>query len=116
VGKRPPISRIEEIAREHGVEALVVGLPLELSGSESEWSTEVRSVAERLANRLDLPVHLVDERMSSVRAERAVRSSGRSRSQREDKDRVDAAAAAILLQDWLDRRKGAIEQPEEAER
>jgi putative Holliday junction resolvase len=103
-GKRPPIVRIERLAREHAVQAVVVGLPLELSGAESGWTREVRTIAEQIGSRLDLPVHLIDERLSSVRAERAVRSSGRPRSEREDKDRMDAAAAAVLLQDWLDRR------------
>ncbi|MEX0856248.1 MAG: Holliday junction resolvase RuvX [Gemmatimonadota bacterium] len=106
-GKRPPLNRIEAVAREHGAEALVVGLPLELSGEESDWSREVRAVADSLERRLHLPVHLFDERMSSVQAERAVRSSGLPRGKREEKDRVDSAAAAIILQGWLDRRGSA---------
>lgn len=83
---------------------MVWGLPLELDGSESEWTREVRKVAEDLGSRLDLPVYFVDERMTSVQAERAVRSSGLPRSRREEKDRVDRSAAALILQTWLDRR------------
>lgn len=104
-GKRPPLKAMAEFARSHGVEVLVFGLPLELSGSESDWSREVRRVARSLGDRLGLPVHMMDERMSSVRAERAVRTSGLPRGKREEKERVDAAAAAIILQDWLDRRR-----------
>jgi putative Holliday junction resolvase len=102
-GKRPPIARLEEIARGHQVERLVVGLPLDLEGRETEWCAEVREVGDRLADRLGLPVEYMDERMTSVRAERAVRSLGLRKAQREDKGRVDAAAAILILQAWLDR-------------
>jgi len=104
-GKRPPLLKIEEAARQHGVEALVVGLPLELTGEDSTWSLEVREVASKLSARLKLPVYLVDERMSSVRAERAIRHSGLPKGKRENRGRVDSAAAAIILQDWIDRRR-----------
>jgi putative Holliday junction resolvase len=102
-GKRPPIARLEEIARGHQVERLVVGLPLDLEGRETEWCAEVRDVGDRLGDRLGLPVEYMDERMTSVRAERAVRSLGLRKAQREDKGRVDAAAAILILQAWLDR-------------
>lgn len=105
-GKRAPLEALEKVAREHDVAAIVFGLPLELDGSESEWTREVRVVAEKLAGRLDVPVHFIDERMTSVLAERRVRSSGLPRGRREEKDRVDAGAAVIILQTWLDRRGG----------
>lgn len=101
-GKRPPLTEIEGTARSHDVQALVVGLPLELSGEESEWTREVRDFAQKLGDRLGVPVHLVDERMTSVRAERAIRSIGLPLRKREDKTRLDSAAAAIILQGWLD--------------
>ncbi|MFC1575969.1 Holliday junction resolvase RuvX [Gemmatimonadota bacterium] len=105
-GKRPPLAALEEIVREHGVEALVVGLPLTLDGTDSEWTTEVREVADALSRRTGLPVHLVDERFTSVVAERAVRSLGLPKRKREEKGRVDAAAAVLILQGWLDTRVG----------
>jgi putative holliday junction resolvase len=105
-GKRPPLKAMEELGRAHGVEAVVFGLPLELDGSESEWTREVRQVGEALGRRLDVPVHFVDERLTSVRAERMVRSSGLSRSRREEKERVDAGAAVLILQQWLDQQDG----------
>jgi putative Holliday junction resolvase len=86
------------------VDALVVGLPLDEEGDESDWTAEVRAFGDKLALRTGLPVHYVDERMTSARAERAVRASGLSRTQREQKGRVDAAAAALILQAWLDNR------------
>ena len=103
-GKRPPLGQIEDTAKQHQVRAVIVGLPLDLSGEETPWSAEVRKMAADLGTRLDLPVHLVDERMTSVRAERAIRTIGLPLGKREEKDRVDAAAAAIILQGWLDRR------------
>lgn len=102
-GKRPPLSRLEAIAREHDVGHLVVGLPLDLQGEETAWCAEIRAMGNELARRLQVPVDYVDERLTSVRAERAVRSIGLRKSQREEKGRVDAAAAQLILQSWLDR-------------
>jgi len=101
-GKRPPLRRLEEIARDSGAVHLVVGLPLDLDGREDAWCAETRRMGERLAERLGIPVDFVDERLTSSRAERAIRSSGLPKSKREEKGRVDAAAAALILQAWLD--------------
>lgn len=101
-GKRPPLRRLEEIARDHEVDRLVVGLPLGLDGEENDWCAEVRAVGTKLAERLGAEVAFVDERMTSVRAERAVRSVGLPKREREKKGRIDAAAAQLILQAWLD--------------
>jgi putative Holliday junction resolvase len=106
-GKRPPLARIEEIARPFGVGHLVVGLPLGLDGLENEWCVEVREIGETLARRLGVDVSFMDERMTSVRAERAVRSVGLRKRERERKERVDAAAAQLILQAWLDHPESA---------
>ncbi len=102
LNRRPPYGTLEEIADEVGAETLVMGLPLELDGSESEWCAEVREAGGRIAARLGRPLVFVDERLTSVQAEEALRGAGRARSTREDKGRVDAAAAAVILQSWLD--------------
>jgi putative Holliday junction resolvase len=102
-GKRVPVQRILELCAEHEVSELVVGLPLALSGEDTDWTREVRAFAARLAARAGRPVHLIDERFSSVVAERAVRSIGLGRSAREERDRVDAGAAAVFLQAFLER-------------
>jgi putative pre-16S rRNA nuclease len=101
-GKRPPIARLAEIARQLEVGHIVVGLPLGLDGQENSWCAEVRAMGGKLGERLDLDVSFVDERMTSVRAERAVRGIGLSKRDREQKGRVDAAAAQLILQAWLD--------------
>ena len=105
-GKRVPLKALEEIARAHEVERLVVGLPLDPRGEETDWCRAVRASGDELGRRLALPVDYVDERFSSVAAGRAVRGSGLGRTQREDKCRVDRAAAALILQRWLDARPG----------
>jgi putative Holliday junction resolvase len=101
-GKRPPVAEITRIAESLGVEHVVVGLPLDLRGEENDWCREVREVGRKIAERLGVSVSFVDERLSSVRAERAVRDSGLKKAERERKERVDAAAAQLILQAWLD--------------
>lgn len=101
-GKRPPIKALAEIAAENDVEAIVMGLPLNLAGDETEWCAEIRRVGALLEDRTGLSVRYVDERMTSVQAERAVRSLGLPKKERERKERIDAAAAVLILQRWLD--------------
>lgn len=116
-GKRPPLAAMMEIIRENGVNGLVFGLPLNLEGEETDWTRTVRQVGEKLSARSGLPLYFVDERMTSVRAERAVRSLGLPKHKREEKGRVDAAAAVLILQAWLDRRPrsegGSTDEEEE---
>lgn len=102
-GKRPPLAKLEQLGRELSVERVVLGLPLGLDGEENEWCAEVRAVGSQLGERLGVPVAFVDERLTSVRAQRAVRSVGLPRQAREQKARVDAAAAQLILQAWLDK-------------
>lgn len=101
-GKRAPVAPVARIVEENDVAGLVVGLPLGLDGEENDWTCEVRSFGDALAERTGLPVTYQDERMTSVRAERAVRSLGLSKKKREEKERVDAAAAVLILQAYLD--------------
>lgn len=103
-GKRPPVAPIARLAEEHDVQSIVVGLPLTLDGDDSDWTREVRRFAADLADRTGLPVALQDERFTSIEAERAVRSIGLPRKKREEKERIDAAAAMLILQAHLDAR------------
>jgi len=102
-GKRPPVGRIAAVAQANDVSAVVLGLPLAASGDEDDWTREVRAFGEKIAERTGLPVYFQDERMTSARAERVVRSLGLKRSQREDKTRIDTTAAMLILQAYLDR-------------
>lgn len=100
-GKRPPVQAVADIAAAHDVTHIVVGLPLTLAGDENDWTREVRSFGEKLAERTGCGVTFADERLTSVVAERAVRSLGLKKKQREDKGRIDAAAAMVILQNFL---------------
>lgn len=102
-GKRPPWREMKEIVEQREISEIVIGLPLDLAGQEGEWAAEVRTFGAEVERRFGLPVHWVDERLSSVRAEAAVRSIGLGKKKREQKERIDSAAAAIILQDYLER-------------
>ena len=101
-GKRPPIAAIIQLTTEKEVAEIVIGLPLSLEGEETDWTGEVRGFGAKLAERSKLPVNYVDERMTSKRAEKTVRSLGLKRSAREQKERVDTTAAMLILQVYLD--------------
>jgi putative holliday junction resolvase len=113
-GKRPPVQAIADLVTLHEVSHLVVGLPLTLAGDESDWTREVRAFGEKLAERAGVGVTFADERLTSVAAERAVRSIGLKRSQREQKERIDSAAAVLILQSYLDRTKRTANQEGDA--
>jgi putative Holliday junction resolvase len=106
-GKRPPVAAISQLAREHQVTEIVIGLPLSLQGEETNWTAEVREFGAKLAERSELPVSYVDERLTSAVAEKTVRSLGLKRAERERKDRIDATAALLILQRYLDQRSRA---------
>lgn len=108
-GKRAPIGGILELARKHEVERFVVGLPLHPQEGENSWTAEAREFGGRLRDRSGLPVHFIDESYSSAEAEARIRFIGAKRAKREEKARIDAGAAAIILQDWLDAR--ALDTP-----
>ena len=89
------------LAREHEVSGIVVGFPLTLSGEAAHQVAKVREFVRALESRTELPVVAVDERFSTQEAERLLRSTGRSPRTR-DKGAVDSAAAAVILQTYLD--------------
>ncbi len=104
-GKRMPLAILQNLAEQYEVQGIVMGLPLAASGDDTEWTRTVRQAASKLAERSGVPVHLVDERFTSKAAERAIRGLGLPKKKREEKGRVDAAAAVLILQSWLDARE-----------
>jgi putative Holliday junction resolvase len=94
----------DEVARlsaeDDNIAHLVVGLPRRLDGTPNDLTTRVEQFARDLAERTHLPVSLQDERLSSYEAES--RLALREKDRRVRKQRIDAAAAAIILQDYLD--------------
>ncbi|HZM92034.1 MAG TPA: Holliday junction resolvase RuvX [Vicinamibacterales bacterium] len=87
-------------AEDDGLVALVVGLPRRLDGSANDMTTRVEAFAQTLGRRTSLPIVLQDERLTSLEAES--RLAIREKDWRVRKERLDAAAAAIILQDYLD--------------
>jgi putative holliday junction resolvase len=90
---------------EDGLAAIVVGLPRRLDGRDNDQTPLARRFAEQVAARAEVPVVLQDERLTSVEAEQRLAMT--ERDWRKRKGRIDAAAAAIILQDYLDARPRA---------
>lgn len=101
VGKRPPIAKLIQRAKELQATEFIVGLPLDQNGNDTPRAGEARSVAAELQKRTGMPVELVDERYTTAAARRAVHQlGGRPADRRGD---VDALAATVLLQHVLGR-------------
>ena len=83
----------------HGPDALVLGLPLNMDGTEGGATADVRAFGAALAERVKLPVHYHDERLSSFEADQRMARSGRTH--REKKELRDALAACAILESWL---------------
>lgn len=101
VGQPPgELLAVAALARERGATLIVLGLPLSLRGERGDRAVHAESFAEALRNVVDVPVQLHDERLSTVEAERALAAAGTRG--RERRRIVDASAAAVILQAWLD--------------
>ncbi len=99
---RDDLAAIAATAREYEVTRAVVGLPINMDGTEGPAARHARAFAGKLSDALALPVELFDERLSTFEAETRLRDQGFSA--RDRRARVDAEAAAVILQGWLDGR------------
>jgi putative Holliday junction resolvase len=96
--------KIAQLASEDdGVAEIVVGMPVHLDGSPSEQTTRVAAFVDGLRTRTPIPIRMADERLTSREAES--RLAVNERDWRKRKKTLDAAAAAILLQEYLDHRR-----------
>lgn len=103
-GKRFPMQRLLAHLDAHGIVGVVVGLPLNEAGGDGPYATAVRVLAADIARRSVRPVVLWDERLSTARALQAVHQmGGTTRGRKAD---LDALAATVLLQHFLDARRG----------
>lgn len=91
---------IQELVREYDADRIVIGLPLLLDGSEGEQAARVRGFVDRLRMLVTTPFEFWDERFSTVEAMNAQRDAGHNT--RSGRATVDASAAAVLLQSYLD--------------
>jgi putative Holliday junction resolvase len=94
------LRKIQELAEEYSAERVVVGNPLGHGGSATAMSRQATQFAEKLRRRVNCPVQLWDERLTTVEANRALRASGLSLGKR--RRAVDRVAATLLLQSYLD--------------
>jgi putative holliday junction resolvase len=100
-GAEQDLAALRQVVEEYEVTRAVVGLPLNMDGSEGASARLARDFAGRLGAALGLPVELEDERLSTFEASGRLRQRGLSA--REQKQVIDAEAAAVILQSWLDR-------------
>ena len=101
-GQKGLLKKIAEVVETENVEAVVLGLPLNMDDSEGPQSKLILKFAERLKQHLHIPVHLQDERLSSFSAEEKLASANFTKEKM--KKRLDAVAAAEILEAFLERK------------
>lgn len=100
--KRSDFDHLRRLIRQYGVTEIVMGLPLRMSGAEGAQAEKVQAFADELRRRFKLPVHLFDERLTSVEANRLLRETDMSIRRRAEV--VDQMAAVLILQSFLEYR------------
>jgi len=102
-GEEEDLSYFVELCRREQVEKIVVGLPLNMDGSEGKQAAKARAFGEALGGRTGLPVEFLDERLTTVEADWVLREAGlRERKRRRVRDEL---SAVLILQAWLDSRR-----------
>ena len=101
---RQTLARIEALIVEYGVEEIVLGLPKNMNATEGVRAELTNEFKEKLERRTGLPVALWDERLTTVAADKAMMEAGIRREKR--KDYVDMIAATLILQGYLDLKRG----------
>ncbi|MEL6662706.1 MAG: Holliday junction resolvase RuvX [Pseudomonadota bacterium] len=96
----PVLEKLLAIYDERGAVGMVIGLPLNMDGSEGPRAQSARALAHNILRARDLPIALFDERLSSAQAERAMLEADLSRARRAEL--IDASAAAVILQAAID--------------
>jgi putative Holliday junction resolvase len=102
-GRGEDLRSISRIVRKHEVSMIVIGNPLHLSGDLSPWAAKVQEFAAELRERVEVPVELWDERLSSVAAHEILDEAGVDRKGR--KFVIDQVAAVVILEGWMQGRE-----------
>lgn len=105
--KKADFDHLRRLIRQYGVGEIVMGLPLRMSGDEGIQADKVQVFAEELRRKFKLPVHLFDERLTSVEANRVLRETEMSIRRRAEV--VDQVAAVLILQSFLEFRKSSAQ-------
>lgn len=116
INRNEDMRRLREVVRQHGVQQIVVGLPLRLDGTRGDMAEEAARFGQRVHKQLSLAVEMVDERLTSWEAERLLEehqgrtihaAPGKKQKKENEKTGVDALAAALILKEYLDRQQPA---------
>ena len=99
------IQEIVGIAEGNDATQIVVGLPLTLAGESRAQAGKVRQFVRELRSATGIPVVTIDERLSTVQAQRLLTDSDQGRRSNRDRGRIDSSAAAVILQSYLDSRR-----------
>jgi putative holliday junction resolvase len=97
------INQLVEIINKNDVGKIIIGMPYSLRGHLNEQTAKVVSFTEKLVTRIQIPIQYHDERFSTVTAERMMIQAGKKSEKR--KQKRDSAAAALILQEYLDTRE-----------
>ena len=106
VGRARDVAAIAEIVKQRGAGCVVIGLPIHMSGRRGPEAQAALRFAAELSKQAGVPVETLDERWTSLEAERSLREMGRT-SKKRDRGEVDAIAATLLLRAFLERRAAA---------
>ena len=101
---RKSLARISEIVREKNIQKIVVGLPVNMSGKRGERVARTLEFVEKLKLRVDIPIVMQDERLTTVEANEILRESGVRCEER--KRYIDQVAASIILKEYMERQDG----------
>jgi putative Holliday junction resolvase len=104
------LTAIQQLIGQHGVDRVIIGYPRSLDGTQGPQAQRVESYVAEIRQRLQVPVILWDERLSTAQAERLIREAGK----RVRRERIDSAAAAVILQSYLDAQ--SLTEPSESSR
>lgn len=102
--KRDGMDRLVALIERYDPERIIIGLPLGMSGREGPQAAATRAFAQQLRGRVDRPIVFWDERLTTFMADQSLIEAGHRRARR--KQHVDAVAAALILQSYLDSQRG----------
>ena len=97
------VARVIEIAQKFNIKTIVVGLPLQMDGTEGEMANYVHLFCNKIKEQIDVEIVLIDERLSSIEAEGYLHNAGTKKNKK--KQVLDQIAASIILQNYLDGRR-----------
>ena len=109
---KPDWQAISKLIDEWQPDLLIVGLPLNMDGTDTKITPTVRRFGNQLKGRYNLPVEMVDERLSSVEARSRLHADESLRHKRFDREQVDQIAAQVIVQSWLTQQHHATGDPD----